>query len=163
MNIITYPNVILETKCDPVTTFGSELKLLVEQMAEVMYVSNGIGLAAPQIGVLKNIIIVDPSGGEISEQMIIMVNPIVIFALQSCSTVDEGCLSLPGISVPISRSLVINVDYVDIDGKQHSISCTDLLARIVQHETDHLQGITILDKIGSLGRKMALKNLVTNE
>lgn len=147
MKILVYPDAALATICEDVVEFDAELTRLVEQMAEEMYAGNGIGLAAPQVGVFKNIILVDPSGGEDRDMLVCMVNPVVrLFINDLRETSEEGCLSLPGQRVLVERSIGIDVDYKTVNGNLCSRRCHGLRARIVQHECDHLVGKTILDQ-----------------
>lgn len=158
--IVTYPNIILDNVCDDVTEFGSELRQLIDDMSEIMYASNGIGLAAPQIGVSKNVILADPTGGESDNNLTIMINPKILSSSAQTEIAIEGCLSLPGIFLSISRPIHVTIEYSDIDGKICHKACSNLLARIVQHEIEHLQGIMMLNKVGQLTKKMTLKKLL---
>lgn len=159
LRIITYPDPILERSCDDVVEFGVDLKKLVDDMAEVMYASRGVGLAAPQVGLSKNIILVDPSSGESGNQLVVMVNPKITWCGDDIKVGEEGCLSLPGVKLWVPRSMHLVVEYLDTAGKARRLDCTGWQARIVQHEVDHLLGITMLKKVGRLARQMALKNL----
>lgn len=161
LNLVTYPNTVLHEKCEDVTVFDDELKKLVNDMAELMYASNGIGLAANQVGVSKNIILVDvPSKDWLAvEGLIVMINPKIRGFGKDKVVEEEGCLSLPGVFVHVQRTCNINVEYYDVDGKMHLNGFSGLQARVIQHECDHLNGLTMVDIVGPLARKMALKNL----
>lgn len=159
LRIVTYPDPVLEQQCDDVVEFDTDLKRLVDDMAEAMYASHGVGLAAPQVGLSKNIILVDPSAGESGNQLVAMVNPRITWRGDDIEVGEEGCLSLPGVCLRVPRSVHVVVEYLDIEGQVHRLDCTTWQARIVQHEIDHLSGITILKRVGYLTRQMALKTL----
>ena len=159
LDIVEYPNPVLSQPCHDVTTFDSGLRSIVESMAEAMYAADGVGLAAPQIGWKERILIIDPSGGEEANTMLALINPRVTWRSPEQQLGEEGCLSLPGVRLQIPRSVAIDVEYHDTMGVLKQMRCTDLKARIVQHEVDHLDGIVMLDKIGFLARKLAMKDL----
>lgn len=162
MKVVTYPDPILDRPCDDVTTFDQSLKRLSDDMAEAMYASHGVGLAAPQVGLSRRFILVDPSAGEAGNELIALANPRITWSSTELATSEEGCLSLPGVFIPIVRPVACDVEYFDIDGEIRSMKCSGWKARIVQHEVEHLIGITMLNKVGSLARKLALKNLTPN-
>ena len=161
MKVITYPDPILDRQCDDVTTFDQALKRLADDMAEAMYAARGVGLAAPQVGLLHKFVLVDPSAGEAGNELIVLANPKITWASIELATSEEGCLSLPGVFIPIVRPVACDVEYHDINGEIRSMKCTGWKARIVQHEVEHLAGITMLNKVGSLARRLALKNLTS--
>lgn len=148
--ILHHPDQTLSQISKPVIEF-SEVRQLVDQMLEAMYSGDGVGLAAPQIGELKRVVIVDPSGGNNGRAMRVMINPIIEYSSPAKVTAVEGCLSLPGIQVSVPRSMMIGVKYFNLDGTEHSAILTDLEARISQHEIDHLNGITLMKYVK--GRK----------
>jgi len=158
IRICTYPNDVLHRQCENVVVFDAALKRLVNDMLEEMYVLHGVGIAAPQVGVLRNIIAVDPSAGEQADKLIVMINPKITSLSDDKLSDEEGCLSFPGMRLHIIRSTQINVEYSDVNGETFSWEPTGLNARIVQHEIDHLNGLTLLDRVGPLTRKLALKN-----
>lgn len=159
MKVVTYPNPVLDRPCDDVTAFGAELKKLADDMAEAMYASRGVGLAAPQVGLSQRFILVDPSAGDSANGLVAMANPKIAWSSPELETAEEGCLSLPGVWLPIPRSVACDVEYLDIEGRTRTMKCTGWQARVVQHEVEHLLGITMLQKVGPLARQMALKNL----
>lgn len=159
LQIVTYPSDVLVRSCDPVTEFGQDLKILTDQMAEAMYASNGVGLAAPQVNVSKRIILVDPSGGEDAKQLKVMVNPVITWLSPEKELNEEGCLSLPGVVLSVPRSTQITVKYHDVAGSEQTLSCSAWQARIVQHEVDHLDGQIMLSRVGRGPRLAALKKL----
>lgn len=162
MKVVVYPDPILDRPCDDVTAFGPGLKRLADDMAVAMYASRGVGLAAPQVGLSRRLILIDPSGGDSGNELVALANPKITWTSGEMDTMEEGCLSLPGIYLPIPRAVACDVEYLDLDGETRTMRCTGWKARIVQHETEHLLGITMLSKVGSLARRLALKNLATN-
>jgi peptide deformylase len=131
---------VLRKKCKPVKKIDGKLQELVDDMIETMYDANGIGLAAPQVGILKRVIVID-----IGEGPMALINPEIIS--QSGEQLEvEGCLSIPGIWGEVKRPEQIVVEALDMDGKLQKIEGTGMLARVLSHETDHLDGILFEDK-----------------
>lgn len=135
---------VLSKICKPVTEVNDKTKELILDMLETMYVSNGVGLAAPQIGVLKRIVVIDvsPEGDE----PMVFINPEIISSSGS-QTGDEGCLSVPGKSGTVTRPSEVTVRAVDLEMNEFEMTGTDLLARAFCHEIDHLDGIVYVDKV----------------
>jgi peptide deformylase len=146
MKIITYPNPFLESVAQPVVSFDG-IASFVDEMAQLMYLGNGVGLAAPQVGDLRQILLIDPSGGDRALEFRAMVNPIIEFKSSDMLVDSEGCLSLPGLRIDVPRSTSVVVKYFDLDGSGKRESFTGFPARIVQHELDHLNGITLRKKL----------------
>lgn len=155
MKIVISPNPILNTVCEPCEPGDPELKKLSKQMFKAMYKNNGVGLAAPQVGVLKRIITVD-CGPEDDPDPMTLVNPEVVNAFGADETEEEGCLSCPGISVPITRKAEVVVRYYDLEGEYWELEADGLLARCLQHEIDHLNGITLFEAAAPRDRIKAL-------
>jgi peptide deformylase len=156
--IVIYPDEVLKKKTRKVENFDSELKILTEDMAETMYFEQGVGLAANQIGVNMRVAMVDVEHPEGKPNLIVMVNP-EIAEKRGEITWEEGCLSFPEILVDVLRSEHVLVRAMDIKGKTFEFEAEGLLAVACQHEIDHLNGITLADKVGYLRRKMMLKDL----
>lgn len=135
---------VLRQKCEPITTFDRKLRLLLKNMADTMYKADGVGLAAPQIGLSINVVVID-----VGEGIIELINPKII---EREGTVEdtEGCLSVPGIYGTVERSARVVVEYQNRFGKTHTMEGTGLLARAFQHELDHLDGVLFTDKVTSL-------------
>ena len=132
---------ILRKKSRPITDINDRIKTLADDMLETMYQAEGVGLAAPQVGVLRRIITVD-----IGEGAYVMINPEILE--QEGEVVDsEGCLSFPDVTGYVKRPKKIKVKYTDLDGEDHEIEGVDLMARCVCHEVDHLNGIVFVDKL----------------
>jgi len=139
LKIAKYPDGVLRKKCPPIKGVGTEEKALIIDMAAAMYDANGIGLAAPQVGVTKSVIVVDTGCG-----LLKMANPRII-SKKGTSSMDEGCLSVPEKSVPVRRAKEISVSYIDENGKERVTTFSGLAARVILHEIDHLRGKLILD------------------
>ena len=157
--ILKYPDPILEQKTAKVSNFGTpELELLVENMFETMYASKGVGLAAPQIGVSEQITVIDVSGGEGEPRRIVLINPEVI-AREGKQTGEEGCLSIPGFRYDVTRAQKAVVRAQNVQGETMEVTGEDLLARAMQHEIDHLNGILFLSHISPLKRDLVKRRI----
>ncbi|MBY6036147.1 peptide deformylase [Fictibacillus nanhaiensis] len=141
--IVEHPNPVLEMKCETVTQFDKPLKTLVKDMFETMYDAEGVGLAAPQIGIPKQIAVVDV-GDE--KGQIVLINPVVTSSNGS-QTGPEGCLSFPGLFGEVERPFDVTVKAQDENGKYFTIKANDFLARALLHEIDHLHGILFTSKV----------------
>ena len=157
MNIVLAPNPILRQVCDPCQRGDKSLKRLSKQMAKIMYKSNGCGLAAPQVGVLQRIVVIDCDDSP-RRNPITLINPEVEETWGEVITEKEGCLSIPGISVPIARPRFARVRYYDLDGDECVIEGDGLLGRCLQHETDHLDGRTMFEAASPMARMQALRD-----
>ncbi|GAB5047527.1 peptide deformylase [Thermodesulfovibrio sp. TK110] len=153
LEIKKYPDQVLKRKAELVTDIDGDLQKLIDDMIETMYNSNGIGLAAPQVGVLKRLIVVDTSLREENHSLIVLINPEIINSEGEILS-EEGCLSLPGFITRLKRNEKIFVRGLDRKGKTIEIEATGLLARALQHEIDHLNGILIIDRITPLKREL---------
>jgi len=143
-----YPDSVLMRKSIPLESIDSRARNIVENMKETMYLYKGIGLAAPQIGILSRMIVVNSEHG-----LIPLVNPEIIES-EGDDTGIEGCLSLPEVEVNVRRSLKILVRGLDLNEKEIEFEATGLLARVFQHEIDHLEGKLIVDKLSRLKRNL---------
>ncbi|HSK48746.1 MAG TPA: peptide deformylase [Coriobacteriia bacterium] len=156
MDILSHPNPALSSgTCDVDPVADETLRPLAERMARMMYEAPGIGLAAPQIGVMKRVIVYDLS--EDGQGLTALCNPHIVARSEECETDDEGCLSLPGISVPVERACQITCEGVSLSGEKVRIQAEGLEARMFQHEVDHLDGLLIIDRATPEERKAALK------
>ncbi len=148
-----YGDPVLRKMAEPVTAFNDELKAFVEQMKIDMYESDGVGLAAPQVGRSVRVALVDTTAGE--EEPFILVNPKITFSSDEKSDYDEGCLSVPDITLPITRPSVVTVRAKDASGEEYALEEVDgLLARALQHEIDHLNGILFVDRATLVRRQL---------
>ena len=158
-NIITVPDEILKKISDPIEKVGLNEKKLVNDLFETMYNSNGIGLAAVQVGILKRILVIDVSNKDEKKKPLSLINPIIKKVSKETSIYEEGCLSIPDTFIEIERPKICEVEYVDIDGKIKSLKCDGLLSTCIQHEIDHLNGILFIDYLSKLKRDIILKKL----
>ena len=158
LEIVTYPNPVLETPGEPVTVFDEKLKRLVADMFETMDAASGVGLAAPQVGISRRLFVMDCSGGRDPEQRVALINPVVL-SVEGEQTGDEGCLSFPGIFFPVKRSLRAVVRAQDVSGKTFELDGMDLTARCMLHETDHCDGIVFIDHTTVLKREMVKRKM----
>lgn len=149
-----YPDSVLREKALPVGDVDEDISELINGMAEIMYSYQGIGLAAPQVGVLKRVIVADIGDGLLS-----IANPEII-QKEDEDRLEEGCLSLPDIQVEIERRKIISVRGISQEGKEITYELTGLTARVIQHEIDHLNGILIID-YATLTEKFLLNEKLT--
>lgn len=147
-DIVIFPDDPLTRKAKPIEVFGPELVRLAADMIETMDVNDGVGLAGPQVGVSRRILVLR----EPEKEAMCLVNP-EILAFDGEETAEEGCLSLPHLYAQVSRAKRIRVRAQDQYGAAHEFEATDLLARIIQHEYDHLEGVVILDRLDILTRQ----------
>jgi peptide deformylase len=156
MKILSHPNPALAAgACDVDPTTDDSLRNLAAKMASAMYAAPGIGLAAPQLGVLKRVIVYDLS--EDGKGLTALCNPVIVDSSEECEVDEEGCLSLPGINVPVKRSCTVTCEGLDLEGKQVRIEAEGLAARLFQHEIDHLEGVLIIDRASPEERKAAIR------
>jgi len=156
--VVKYPEPVLAKVAEPVTVFDAELEKLVEEMFESMYLAEGIGLAAPQIAISKQITTIDVSYKERPEDKLVLINP-VILEMEGKQTEEEGCLSLPDIREKVQRASWVKVRAQNVKGEYFEIEGTELLARALQHEIDHLHGILFIDKLSRLKRDLVLRRI----
>ena len=160
LKICTWPDEILAKKAEPITEITPEIKELIENMIETMYADEGVGLAAPQIGESIRLICVDQTGPEKKEDLRVPINPEIVESEGEVES-EEGCLSCPEFSGKIKRKESVKVEALDENGKEVCIETDGFLSIVLQHEIDHLDGITIADRAGRLKRaiyrKKALK------
>ena len=157
--IILAPDPVLKKKCLPVDQVDDEIATLMADMLETMYLAPGIGLAAPQVGVTKRVIVVDTSGKDDDPAPIKMANPKILFTSDELWTHEEGCLSLPDHYAEVERPAKIKIGYLDENNEHQEMEAEDLLATCIQHEMDHLEGTLFVDHISALKRNMILRKL----
>ena len=156
--IVKFPDPILQRASAPVTEFDDELRKLVADMFESMYAAQGIGLAAPQIGIPKRLTVIDLSNKKEPKDKIVLINPVI--TLQEGKQVEEeGCLSLPEIREKVRRSARVIVKAQDEYGKWSEREGSELLARAFQHEIDHLDGVLFIFRISALKRDLILRRI----
>jgi len=156
LDILEFPDPRLRKQAQPVTVFDATLKRLIADMFETMYQAPGIGLAATQVDVHSQLVVMDVS--EHKDQPLVFVNPRIL-SRDGAQVYQEGCLSVPGIYADVERALRIRVAAQDADGKPFELEAEDLLAVCIQHELDHLQGKVFVDYLSPLKREMVRKRL----
>lgn len=147
---------VLRTPSSPIEVFDDALRDEAQRMVELMVEARGVGLAAPQIGRLRRLIVIEPDP---EEPPVALVNPEITWMSEDEESVDEGCLSIGEIVVPVLRPVAIRVHASDVSGEPVEIDAEGFVARVIQHEVDHLDGILILDRTGAEERKEALRQL----
>ncbi len=150
-----FGDAVLRRKAEPVTEIDDEVRTLINDLFDTMYQEDGVGLAAPQVGVSERIAVIDPRDPEVPPFAII--NPEIRDIGTEVDRGEEGCLSLPGLKDIVERAASVTVDALDRNGERLHIEAKGLLARILQHEIDHLDGILFIDRVSPLKRKMLLK------
>ena len=146
---------VLRQKAEPVTAIDDELRRLMDDMLDTMYAADGVGLAAPQVGIGRRVIVVDIREREVPP--FALVNPEIVERSEEVTRDEEGCLSIPGLKDVVERSARVVVEGLDRDGNPRRIEAEGLLARVLQHEVDHLDGILFIDRVSPLKRQMLLK------
>ncbi len=158
LKIVVSPDPILSQVCEPCKVGDKTLVRLSKQMAHAMYKNNGCGIAAPQVGVTKRLVVidVDHDGTVESRNPIVLVNPEIVELRGEEETAGEGCLSCPGVTIPITRKPWARVRYYDLEGELWEIEGDELLGRCLQHEIDHLDGRTLFESCDPVTRIKAL-------
>ncbi len=156
--ILKYPEPVLSKKTETVTDFGAETRSLVDDMFESMYAAQGIGLAAPQIGVPKRITVIDLSFQKTPEEKITLINPEIVHR-EGKQLEEEGCLSFPDIRAKVQRAAMVKVRAQNVEGEWFEMEGTELLSRAFQHEIDHLEGVLFIDRISKLKRDLLLHKI----
>ena len=156
--IVKYGDPVLEKPAATITEFDDNLRKLVDDMFESMYLAHGIGLAAPQIGVPKRITVIDLSFQKTPEDKIALINPEVV-TKEGKIFEEEGCLSLPDIREKVARAAKVKIRAQDVEGNWFEREADDLLARAFQHEIDHLDGILFIFRISALKRDFVLRKI----
>ena len=154
------PDPVLRKSALPIENITDKTLQLLDDMAETMYDAPGIGLAGPQIGELKRLIVMDCSRDDEKSELWQMINPEVIELSEDNSTLEEGCLSIPGHTAEVSRPDWIKLRFTDIKGKEQQIKAEGLLAACIQHEIDHLNGILFIDHISKLKRDIIWRKVL---
>jgi peptide deformylase len=158
LEIKKFPDKILRNISKPVEKVDKDILKLIDDMFETMYAAPGIGLAAPQVGILKRVVVIDITGGENKEEQIAFINPEII-EMWGEEEGEEGCLSIPGEFEIVKRASNIKIKYLDKDGKTVELETEGLLARAIQHEIDHLDGKLFIDKLSPIRKEMVKKKI----
>lgn len=161
LKVLHYPDPLLKEVCEPVAQVDHDIQMFVADMVETMITKNGVGLAAPQVGKLYRIFVVDIwwKKFETYDKTMIFINP-KITAFEGSQRGQEGCLSLPGIYEQVTRAQKIRVVAQDINGQSFELDAEGFLAVAIQHELDHLNGILTLDRLSRPARRQAMRKLV---
>jgi len=156
--IVLWGSEVLEKPSEPIANVTDAEVKLVQDMVETMYKAPGVGLAAPQVGVLKRIMVTDTTGGEKKDHLFTIINPEIVAAAGE-QYEDEGCLSIPGFSATVARPKKVVLRGVDLNGKEIILEGSDLLARAFCHEMDHLDGKFFLDHLSFIKRDMIKRRI----
>jgi peptide deformylase len=157
--IVKYGDPVLETPAQPVIEFDTPaLRRLVDDMLETMYAHKGVGLAAPQIGLSTRLTVIDCSAGEDETQKHVLINPEIV-SLEGQQVGEEGCLSIPGFREDVRRAMRATVRAQNVNGEFFELTGQELLARAIQHETDHLNGILFLSHLSMLKRDLIRRKI----
>lgn len=161
MDIITIPDPILRKVSAPVERIDADLGRLLDDMFETMYAAPGIGLAGIQVGVDRRLLVIDPArSDEDPPNPIAMINPEILKLSNETSVYDEGCLSIPDVYAEVERPSEVRVRYLDRDGNVQELDCDGIVATVVQHEIDHLDGKLFIDFLSRLRRDRIIKKFV---
>jgi peptide deformylase len=160
LDILLIPDQRLKQVAAPIDKVDASVRKLLDDMLETMYAAPGIGLAAPQVGVMKRAITIDISREGEEKTPLFLINPTVAWTSEELSTYQEGCLSIPDYYEDIERPARVRVEYLDRDGKEQEIVAEGLLATCIQHEIDHLNGVLFIDHISRLKRDRVMKKFI---
>jgi len=159
LDILVAPDPRLKKKAVPVERVDAQVAKLMADMLDTMYEAPGVGLAAPQVGVAKRIIVIDPAREEEPPAPLKMANPEIVWSSEETKEHEEGCLSLPEEYQNVTRPARIKVRYLDEQNEVRTLDADGLLAVIIQHEMDHLEGVLFVDHLSALKRNMIIKRL----
>ncbi|HSN15401.1 MAG TPA: peptide deformylase [Anaeromyxobacteraceae bacterium] len=157
-DIVIWPDPVLKKPAAPVARVDDEIRKLIDDMAETMYAADGVGLAAPQVGVSKRIVVIDTSPRQEGQKLVHLVNPRIV-KTEGETVYTEGCLSIPGEAEEVERAAKVWVEALDREGKPFEIVGEGLLGIALQHELDHLDGILFVDHLSSLKRELIRKRM----
>ncbi|WP_211442381.1 peptide deformylase [Collimonas humicola] len=161
LNILRYPDARLHKIAKPVTVFDSRLKKLIADMAETMYEAPGVGLAASQVDVHEQLVVIDTS--DTGTDLRVFINPQILWASEEKQIYDEGCLSVPGVYDGVERPARVKVRALDADGQPFEVDADGLLAVCIQHEMDHLQGKVFVEYLSPLKRNRIKAKMLKEE
>lgn len=155
--IITLPDPLLRQVSTPIERVDDDLRRLVEDMLETMYAAPGVGLAAVQIGVPRRLIVVDAAAEGEERRPLAMINPEILSLGEERRIYEEGCLSIPDVRIDIERPAALRVRYLDVEGRSQEMAADGLVATVIQHEIDHLEGRLIIDFLSRLKRDIIVR------
>jgi peptide deformylase len=156
LSVLSYPDPRLVLPTEPIERVTDDISELARRMIDVMVESNGIGLAGPQVGVHLKLIVISLTGS--AQDAEVFVNPRII-ETSGWSEIEEGCLSLPGVRAKVRRPAICSVDTGDLEGNRFVIDATDMLATVLQHEIDHLNGVLFIDRLNTISRIACRKSI----
>ena len=159
LTILEVANPLLKKKSVPVETVTAEIKKLTDDMLETMYEAPGVGLAAPQVGILKRIVVIDVTRDDEPKHPYRMINPVILERSEARVMHDEGCLSVPDQYAEVERAQTVTVRYTDENGKEQTLTADGLLAIAIQHELDHLEGKLFIDYLSKVKRDMIIRRI----
>ncbi len=155
--IILLPDPVLRRTASPIERVDDDLRRLADDMLETMYAAPGVGLAAPQVNVSRRMIVMDIAGEGEQQRPVVMINPVILSYGNERKAYEEGCLSIPDVKVEIERPSSLEVTFLDRDGKSQTLQAEGLLATVIQHEVDHLDGRMIIDFLTRLKRDIIVR------
>ena len=155
--IISIPDPILRKKALAIERVDDDMRRLADDMLATMYDAPGVGLAAPQVGILRRLVVLDASEDEETRRPMVLINPEIVTLGSDKRVYEEGCLSIPEIKVEIERPASLTVRFLDRDGKSQELAAAGLLATAIQHEVDHLEGRLIIDFLSRLKRDIIVR------
>jgi peptide deformylase len=159
-DILIHPDPRLKKPCAPVTEITEEIVILGQDMLETMYAAPGVGLAAPQVGVMRRVFVMDcVKDPELPPRPIILINPVILWVSEDLATYDEGCLSIPDQYAEVERPAQVRVRWTGADGVEQEEVFSGLWATCAQHEIDHLDGKLFIDYLGPLKRQMITRKM----
>jgi peptide deformylase len=159
LQILQAPHPILKRPAKPVVAVTDDIRRLMDDMLAAMYAAPGIGLAAPQVGVSERVIVVDLAKEEAAREPLRIVNPVLDWVSDEQVVMEEGCLSLPDQFAEVRRPAAVRMSYLDETGARRELAAEGMLARCLQHEIDHLDGILFVDHLSALRRNMIMRKL----
>jgi peptide deformylase len=157
--VVKFGDPVLEQKAEPIKEIDDEVKELVADMIETMHFEDGIGLAANQVGELKQVAVIDPSGGEDPEAVIVLINPEITEFSEEEEAFNEGCLSFPDIRFDVVRPAAIKLKALNLEGEEVEYDVDEILARVFQHEIDHLNGVLFIDYLKGMSKQMVMTRI----
>lgn len=155
--ILTIPDPVLRKTAEPVERVDEELRTLMDDMLATMYEAPGVGLAAPQVGISRRVIVMDTARDDEPKAPIVMANPEILNLSGDMRVHEEGCLSIPEVTADVERPAIARVSFLDREGKPQEAELDGLLSTIVQHEIDHLNGVLFIDYLSRLKRDMIVR------
>lgn len=157
--VVTYGDPVLEQPAEPIEEITDEIRELVSDMLETMHFEDGIGLAANQVGEAKQVAVIDTSGGEDPEAVIVLINPVIEESSEETEPFNEGCLSFPDIRFDVVRPAAVKVRALNLEGEEQEYDVDGILARVFQHEIDHLHGVLFIDYLRGLSKQMVMTRI----